>query len=92
MKKLKQINFCSLPDIVTFLVRFPPTALIQFKPIKVLALSSPHTAGLVQSDWEKHKLAEFQHIFTGANGIFQSGAWNILKLQFLRRRIQEVLW
>lgn len=73
MKKLKQISICILPNTVTFLVRFSPTALIQFQPIKVLALSSCHTAGLVHSGWEKHKLAEFQHIFTCANGIFQSG-------------------
>lgn len=53
----------------------------------ILALSSSHTAGLVHSGREEYKLAEFQH-----NGIFQSGAWNILKLEFLHRRIQEGEW
>lgn len=67
MKKLRQISICSLPDMLTFLVRFSPTALIQFQPIKVLVLSLSHTAGLVHSGWEKYKLAELHHIFNGAN-------------------------
>lgn len=69
MKKLKQMNTCTLPDPVTFLVRLSPIAFIHFQQIKILALSSSHTAGLVHGGREEYKLAEFQH-----NGIFQSGA------------------
>lgn len=59
--------------MVSGLVRFSPTDLVEFQPSKAPALSSSYTAGLVHSDWEKPELTEFQHIFTGAHGIFQRG-------------------
>lgn len=61
--------------MVTDLVKFSSTDLVEFQPVKVPALSSTHTAGLVHNNWEKPELTEFQHIFTGAHGGFQE--WDL---------------
>lgn len=61
--------------MVTRLVRFFPTDLVEFQPIKVPS----HTAGLTHKDWEKPELTKFQHIFTGAHGDFQEWDLNYFK-------------
>lgn len=45
--------------MVSGLVRFSPTDLVEFQPGKAPALSLSYTAGLVNSDWEKPELTEF---------------------------------